>query len=298
MRPNSARLWQDFIANYDRVHVYTIHPGAHAIARELVPLLRSMGRLGTWYAAAWSAAQQEGTTSADEMAHVLQPGDALVVGQSTVFADTQAVLKQAAAAGATSIFVFDHWKNYAAHFGDGPLPDVIVVPDAIAAASIVDLFGNETRSRIRVLPHLAIEAAADRILTSGIVEETGMVALLLDPTEAADGLGYDWRSVLAAVLRKKHSASVRRVLVKPHPRQDVGVVARELSLIHPDHLEAEMFSGDTEHLIARASEVWGMTTIALNIALAANKPIRSFQFGRNEVGLRASNPHLEPYVIR
>lgn len=298
MRPDSARQWQDFIANYDRVHVYTIHPGAHAIARELVPLLRSMGRLGTWYAAAWSAAQQDETTAAAEMAHGLKPGDALVVGQSTVFADTQAVLKQAAAAGATSIFVFDHWKNYAAHFGDGPLPDLIAVPDKIAAASIVDLFGNATRSRVRILPHLAIEAAADRILTSGIVAQTGTVALLLDPTEAADGLGYDWRTVLAAVLSRKHSQSVRRILVKPHPRQDVEVVARELSLIEQAHIEAEMFSGDTEHLIALASEVWGMTTIALNIALAANKPIRSFQFGRNDIGLRASNPHLEPYVIQ
>jgi hypothetical protein len=297
MRPNTARQWQDFIANYDRVHVYTIHPGAHAIARELVPLVRSMGRLGAWYADGWSAAQQAGTRSADEMRHALLPSDVLFIGQSTDFTNTQAMLRHAAAAGASTAFVFDHWKNYAAHFGNGPLADVIVVPDAIAAGSVADLLGDAARSRVRILPHLAIEAAADRILASGIVAEPGTIALLLDPTEAADGLGYDWRTVLAAVLSRKHVESVRRILVKPHPRQDVGAVARELEPLCPPHIEVDMFDGDTEHLIASASEVWGMTTVALMVALALGKPIRSFQCGRNDTGVRASNPHLEPYVI-
>jgi hypothetical protein len=298
MRANSARLWQDLIANYHRVHVYTIHPGAHAIARELVPLVRSMGRLGAWYVDGWSAAQQDGTRPAAELWHALSPGDALVVGQSTEFTDTQTVLNRAAAAGATSIFVFDHWKNYAAHFGNGPLADVIVVPDKIAFDSVVDVFGDAAQSRVRILPHLAIEAAADRVLASGISAEPGTIALLLDPTEAADGLGYDWRTALAAALSRKHPTAVRRILVKPHPRQDVSAVARELEAVRPAGIETELFGGETEHLIASASEVWGMTTVALMVALAAGKPIRSFQCGRNDTGVRASNPHLEPYVIK
>jgi hypothetical protein len=298
MRANSARLWQDFIANYDRVHVYTIHPGAHAIARELVPLVRSMDRLGAWYVDGWSAAQQDGTRPAAELSHSLSPGDALIVGQSTEFADTQAVLSRAATAGATSIFVFDHWKNYAAHFGNGPLADVIIVPDKLAAGSVVDVFGDAAQSRVRILPHLAIEAAADRILASGIAAEPGTIALLLDPTEAADGLGYDWRTVLAAVLSQKQPTAVGRILVKPHPRQDVSAVARELEMLRSPGIETEMYGGETEHLIASASEVWGMTTIALMVALALDKPIRSFQSGRNDKGVRASNPHLEPYVIK
>jgi hypothetical protein len=296
MRANSARLWQDFIANYDRVHFYTIHPGAHAIARELVPLVRSMDRLGAWYDG-WSAAQHDKTRPADELWNALSPGDALVVGQSTEFADTQAVLKRAAAAGAASIFVFDHWKNYAAHFGNGPLADVLVVPDKIAFDSVVEVFGEATQLQVRILPHLAIEAAADRVLASGIAEEPGTVALLLDPTEAADGLGYDWRTALAAALSRRHPTAVRRILVKPHPRQDVGMVARELEGLRSPGIETELFGGETEHLIASASEVWGMTTVALMVALAADKPIRSFQCGRNDKGVRASNPHLEPYVI-
>jgi len=40
-----------------------------------------------------------------------------------------------------------------------------------------------------------------------------------------------------------------------------------------------------------------MTTVALNIALAVGKPIRSLQIGRNEAGARASSPHIEPFAL-
>ena len=297
MRANSARQWGELIAAYRRVHVYTVDPGAHAVACELVPLVRGMDRLAGWYADGWSARQGAGSKPAKELPQALMSGDALVVGSQTNFADTRTMLNLAAAAGITTIFVFDHWKNYAEHFGSGAPADVIVVPDEIGAGSVMHVLGDDMRPRVRVLPHLAIEAAADRIAASGIVAEPGTIALLLDPTEAADGLGYEWRTVLAAALDQKTASSVRRLLVKPHPRQDVGAVARELEALRPAGIETQMFSGETEHLIAMASEVWGMTTVALNVALALGKPIRSFQCGRNEVGARASNPHIEPYLV-
>ena len=49
-----------------------------------------------------------------------------------------------------------------------------------------------------------------------------------------------------------------------------------------------VYAGETDRLIAMAGEVWGMTTSALNVALAVGKPIRSFQIGRNANGERAS----------
>ena len=82
--------------------------------------------------------------------------------------------------------MFDHWKNYAEHFGSAPPADLIVVPDEIGAKSVVCLLGEGFRPRVRVLPHLAIEAAADRIEASGIAVDPGTIALLLDPTEKAD----------------------------------------------------------------------------------------------------------------
>ena len=221
----------------------------------------------------------------------------LVVGSQTSFTNTQAMLKLASAAGAATIFVFDHWKNYAKHFGSGPPADIIVVPDEIGAKSVVRALGEEVRPRVRILPHLAIEAAADRIAASGIAADPGIIAFLLDPTERAHELGYDWRTILAAALDQKTAPAVRRILVKPHPRQDVDAVARELAARRPSGVAVEIFDGKTDDLIAMASEVWGMTTVALNVALAIGKPIRSFQCGRNEAGARASNPHIEPYLV-
>jgi hypothetical protein len=297
MRLSSANKWGELIANYRRIHVYTVDPGAHAIACELVPLVRSKDRLGGWYTGGWSARQVTETRPASELLQVLSQDDALVVGSQTNFARTQAVLRDARAAEATTIFVFDHWKNFAEHFGSGPPADVIVVPDEIGARSIVRVLGEDVRPRVRVLPHLAIEAAADRIAASGIASEPGTVALLLDPTEKADELGYDWRTALAAALDQTTESSVRQILVKPHPRQDAGAVARELAARRPSGVTAEIFSGKTDDLIAMASEVWGMTTVALNVALALGKPVRSFQSGRNEAGVQASNPHIEPYLV-
>ena len=298
MRAESARRWGELIANYRRLHVYTVDPGAHAMAIELVPLARSMDRLVGWYADGWSAGQKAATKPAVDLPQALLPGDALMIGSQTNFANTQYLLRSAAVAGATTIFMFDHWKNYAEHFGDGPLADIIVVPDEIGAKSIARIFGEDVWPRIRILPHLAIEASADRIAASGIEVEPGTVALLLDPTETSDGLGYDWRTALAAALDQKAEFSGRRILVKPHPRQDVSAVARELAVRPPLGVAAELFDGKTDELIAMASEVWGMTTVALNVALALGKPIRSFQPGRNEAGARMSNPQIEPFLVQ
>jgi hypothetical protein len=285
------------IAGYRRIHVYTVDPGAHAVACELVPLVRSMGRLAGWYVDGWSARQEAETRPAAELTQALLLGDALFVGSQTNFASTQAMLKLASAAGAATIFVFDHWKNYAEHFGSGPPADIIVVPDEIGARSLVRLLGEDMRPRVHVLPHLAIEGAADRIAASGIATDPGTIALLLDPTEKAHELGYDWRTTVAAALDQKTAPAVRRILVKPHPRQDVEAVASELAARPRSAVAVDIFDGKTDDLIAMASEVWGMTTVALNVALALGKPIRSFQCGRNEAGARASNPHIEPYLV-
>jgi hypothetical protein len=301
MRPSSARQWGELIANYRRLHVYTVDPGAHAVASELVPLVRSMGRLAGWYSDGWSARQEAETRPVTELLRALSRGDALVIGSQTNFANTQAMLKDATAAGVTTIFVFDHWKNYAEHFGNGSPADIIVVPDEIGAKSVVRVLGEDVRPRVRILPHLAIEAAADRIAASGVAEEAGTIALLLDPTEPGDGLGYDWRTALAAALDQETATTAttaRRILVKPHPRQDVDAVAGELAARRQSGAVVEIFNGKTDDLIAMASEVWGMTTVALNVALALGKPIRSFQCGRNETGARASNPHIEPYLVK
>jgi hypothetical protein len=150
---------------------------------------------------------------------------------------------------------------------------------------------------LRVLPHPGIDAAAERVEACRVKGQEGTIALLLDPTEPEHGLGYDWRSALAFAVASAGARRGVKLLVKPHPRQDVGAVSCEIARLNGSGNLATLFAGETERLIAQACEVWGMTTSALNVALAVGKPIKSLQVGRNAVGLRASNPHLEPFVV-
>jgi hypothetical protein len=297
MRAESARLWRDFLSGYARIHFYTVDPGAHAIAVELVPLARDLGLLSGWFADGWSAARAPECRSALELNSGLGAGATLLLGSQMDYRRTRSLLRAAEEAGATTVFVFDHWKNYAKHFGDNPLPDVIVVPDTIAQEQFLATVGAHAAPRLRILPHPGVDAAAERVLSWQAEAQPGLIALLLDPTEAADGLGYDWRGTLASALAAAGARRGARLMVKPHPRQDIDAVKDEVTRLDRDHRVAEVYTGETDRLIATADEVWGMTTSALNVALAVGKRIRSFQIGRNAHGERASNPHIEPFVI-
>lgn len=297
MRPESAERWSEILKPYDRFHVCMADPGAYAIIGEITPLLQDAGKLVGRYVEGWAAAKEPGLPTVDALFALAKRGDAIILGSRTDYARTQHMLRQASEHDCRTIFVFDHWKNYSAHFGAGPLPDVIVVSDEIAHARALDAIGAAAELRLRIAPHLAIEAAADRIKAFGPIQVDGTIALLLDPTETVDGLGYDWRSTLTAAAGLAAGNPNLRLVVKPHPRQRVDAIADALAQMKAQGVEVELFQGDTERLIGMAAEVWGMTTVALNIALAANKPIRSFQIGRNEAGRAASNPHIEPYVL-
>jgi hypothetical protein len=297
MREATARAWAGLFASHGRIHVYTVDPGGHAMAQQLVPLIRDGGRLGDWFAEGWSARHVPGCRPGGELPDALESGDTLLMGSQVTYDRTHAVLRGCAERRAATIFVFDHWKNYAAHFGAGPLPDVVVVPDEDGRDGLVSTYGDAIASRIRILPHAAIEAAVDRIRALQMSVERGTIAMLLDPTDLADGLGYDWRRELHAAVVHAAAGAFARLLVKPHPRQDLEAVRSELQRIEANGVTVQLYAGETEPLIAVAEEVWGMTTVGLNIAISAGKRIRSFQVGRNAAGIRASNRKIEPYVI-
>lgn len=292
MRPESAAQWREALAPYSHVHLYTTDPGAHAVAVQLWPLLHQTSQAGAWFAEGWSADRAEGAHKFEAIAGIVRPGDMLLCGSQTDFARTRQSFAAARAAGAAAGFMFDHWKNYREHFDGAPLPDLIVVPDALGHRLLLDAWGPAAEPAARILPLPSLEAAVDRV-RSFAGAEPDLAALLLDPTEPSDSLGYDWEGILqAAVLEARRQGL--RLLVKPHPRQDTSRVGAAV-----DRLGAgiALYTGDTEDLIARAGQVWGMTSIALVTALQAGKPIRSFQIGRNEQGRLASNAHIEPYVI-
>jgi hypothetical protein len=297
MKADTSRQWKEFLSGYHRVHFYTVDPGAHALAVELVPLVDQLGRLSGWYAEGWSAAHNRVSLSANRLESELAIGDTLFLGSQTNFERTKGLLRRSLAAGVVTVFLFDHWKNYAEHFAGGALPDIVVVSDEIARRQFLAAVGEHAAARVRVLPHPGIDAAAQRVSACNIAVQPDMVALLLDPTEFSDGLGYDWRSTLEAAIAVAAVQPGTRLLVKPHPRQNIRAVEAAIQGIRNGGYPAQVYEGETERLIAAAREVWGMTTTALNIALASGKPIRSFQIGRNEAGARMSNPHIEPFAV-
>jgi len=291
MRPQSAAQWRQVLAPWKWVHLYTTDPGAHAIAVALWPLLRESGQAGSWVAEGWSAARAQGAEPFGAIAERVRPGDLLLSGSQTDFARTRESFAAARAAGGASGFVFDHWKNYSEHFEGAPLPDLIVVPDALGLERLQAAVVPDAVARARILPLPSLEAAVDRV-RSFAGPESGLVALLLDPTEATHDLGYDWRSILDAAAAEAGRRCLH-LLVKPHPRQDAAIVGAAVGR----YGGVALYEGDTEALIARAQEVWGMTSIALVTALKAGRPIRSFQIGRNERGRQASNAHIERFVV-
>ncbi|MDR7306034.1 hypothetical protein [Rhodoferax saidenbachensis] len=295
MSPETHTLWSIFLEAHKNVLLYTVDPGAYALGMELSQLLQSAGHLQGWYAEGWSSNRRPKCLPIDELPLSLVPGSTLLLGSQTNFARTHHFTRLAKISGARSIFVFDHWKNYAEHFQADALPDQIVVPDEMGKVFLQLAIGMEHAGRISVLPHLGIDAAVERILAHKM-RLPGNIVVLLDPTEVSDELGYDWRGVLQEVGQRAQAMPAVTFNIKPHPRQKPEEVQHFVDgLGLPGRLK--LVDLDTEELIAAVDEVWGMTTIALVAALKAGKIIKSMQGGRNEKGKAASNHYLEPYLI-
>lgn len=295
MRHETRMLWTGFLEPHRSVLLYTADPGAHALGLELLQLLQETGRLQAWYAEGWSFARRPQCRAASDLPPNLQDGTTLLLGSQTTFERTHYFIRLAKTHGARSIFVFDHWKNYADHFQPGLLPDGIVVPDEHGKRALLDAIGEEHRGLVSILPHLGIDAAVERILSCDL-RLPGTIAVLLDPTEKADGLGYDWRSVLRDVGQLAIQMPAASFDIKPHPRQNPSEVSRFITGLGMPAGRIRLTDLDTEQLIAAADEVWGMTTIALVSAFKAGKPIKSIQNGRNAKGKAASNHYLEPFL--
>lgn len=298
LKPDTVARWSEFFRNYPRIVMYTADPGACALAELFQPLLSALGNDGGWYVEGWSAQRHPELRPASDLLSALVPGSALLLGSQVRYARTHEMLALAKARQVGSIFVFDHWKNYAEHFQPHLLlPDTIVVPDALGRQALLSAIGAQHAERVVELPHVGVEAAALRIL-SYPEREAGMVAVLLDPTVAADGLGYDWQTVLACLpaLVERHAPQAR-VRIKPHPRQHPADVAAWMASLAMSPDRFQLVDTDTERLMAAADEVWGMTSIALVAAHHASKRIRSIQSGRNAAGRAASNHFIEPFLV-
>ena len=298
LKPDTVAQWSGFFRTYSRVIMYTADPGACALAELFQPMLHALGNDGGWYVEGWSAQRHPELQGGRELLLALEPSTALLLGSQISYARTHEILELAKAQQVCSIFVFDHWKNYADHFRADLLPDTIVVPDALSRQTLLSAIGVQHAYRVVELPHVGLEAATMRILSYS-ERDPGTIALLLDPTVASDGLGYSWQTVLDRLSGLLECyAPHAKIQIKPHPRQnptEVIACMKSLAML-PDRFQ--LVDTNTERLIAAADEVWGMTTIALVAAYYAGKRIRSIQPGRNAAGRAASNHFIEPFLVK
>jgi len=115
-----------------------------------------------------------------------------------------------------------HSNRLRTQFGTGPLADIIYVPDALGSRLLSRRWARRSRCASACCPHLALEAAADRVIACGGVTRPDTIALLLDPTEPADGSAMIGEA--RSTLRHRWRAGVAgsRLLGETHPRQDEG----------------------------------------------------------------------------
>jgi hypothetical protein len=256
-----------------------VDPGAHSIANLLIPILQESQTLNHWYADGWSLAKNNLCLPGKLMFDMTNSDSVLMLGSQTNFEKTQRCIFEAQMNFAGTIFYFDHWKNYGNHFKSDCLPDVIIVPDVLCKKMLLQDVGYRHSRRVQILPHLALKKSIDYIVNNERVDEK-CIAVLLDPTEKSDGLGYCWKSSLEE-MKEFHSKVCRnkRVLIKCHPRQDPYEIYNFMN--KNDFLPStfSLVSCSSEELIARAAEVWGMTTVALIAAKMSGKKNKKLSIG-------------------
>lgn len=320
----AAKALAEALRPFDLALFYSVDPGAFAAMRPVVEELEALGRPVRWLFDGWSLSNWSGElehwTLNAFRAQVDSPNAArsvMILGSQTDSAATRRMIQQCAATGIRTFFLFDHWSNYAEHFLDQSagrlvLPDVICVMDRIAAEAMGEIMESHgQKTDVMTVGHPALEAQAKDIRSRSEdeihalrrrwgAESVGLQAFLLEPVELdfpGNQVGYTEYTVLEYFFQ--HLADpAARVVIRPHPRQDVGEVRHRLGAIDTrGNRIAVSDLGTAPDLIAAADEVYGMTSIALILSILVGKPTWSVQVGRNEYGRQLSNPLLEEIVI-
>lgn len=319
-----------FFDEYDEIWLYAVDPGAYAVFKSLISRLGKAGKISRFFCNGW-AKHNSDIPFEDELAlkksllDIKKENILFVLGSQTSYAETHFWLKFSQELNISSLFIFDHWKNFSQHFVTSDekvlLPDHIFVPDERAKTSLSNalyVFDNKVlsklESRVLISGHFSLEDACKKIKEIGDkqkkqfrsslkLDDSFLILILLDPdqNENEPKVGYTVESIVTywADYIPKHRATAR-FIIKPHPRQDktklIGLLTHYFDKIHINYC-CSRDNDSLEDLLAVADEVWGVTTIGLILSKLLSKPILSFQIGRNAVGLEMSNEYIEPYTI-
>lgn len=208
-------------------------------------------------------------------------GDAVLLTGSTMWGDRieARALVEARQRGQWSVTFLDFWSNYLARLsypsamGLEILPSRLAVIDDHMFDEVVALGVDGQRVAVTGSPALDLIWERPRF----IPDSSGPVVFLSQPIEALYGqsLGYTEVGVLAA-LAPRIAALGRRLVIRPHPREDVDNLRRIVANL-PGQCIVEW--DDFERLLSSASVVIGMTTMGLVEAALRGLPTLSLQLG-------------------
>ncbi|MFH0779341.1 MAG: hypothetical protein V1928_00605 [Parcubacteria group bacterium] len=190
-----------------------------------------------------------------------------------------------------SVYVLDFWANYWQRFSSERkdfkyLPDYICVMDDISKQDMVDEGFAEKQIIVTGNPHF--DHFADGISLTG--EKTNRVLFVSQPLRALnerseiEKYGYDEYQVLKDVLHIWSTAPAEsQLIIRLHPNEDR---LKFNSLLDPNDARISLDNRpDVKESISAVDLVIGMNSIVLFQAVAAGKPVISYQ-----PGLKRSDP--------
>lgn len=325
--------WRDRIKDlvwcYDRIYFYSSDPGATAVLKPVYVEAQKQEKAAEWYVEGWSThAYLPNAVYISDKNDFLKPeGDiarqAIIMGQQVNYQRAYKNLAYFKELGLETIFISDHWKGIAKHFKpsekDGiVLPDCIYVPDQVAYDAQIQAFSEIGISEdiscdiLKIFVHPGLEQSLERIKSYDKKQLEGfrhkydvkknLIVMMLDCIQDHEirYYGFNWKTAFeqAYAYLKEHYTPDTTLLIKPHPRQDEYDVSNYLQKYCEDDQLRLVEEKDGELFVAMADEIWGITTILLVVALKAGKTIKVFMPERTENGVKESNKHIEPYVIK
>lgn len=303
------------------VYLYAVDPGAVSIMQPIFDLSPDDVQC-FWVAEGWArahfASESVECIDVNSLEKRLNTGDILVIGSQMNMLRTAALIHTFTNKGVCTVFIFDHWANYAKHFtqsdGTHALPCRIFVMDEYVRTMLVALGFDD--SIVRIVGHPGIETDVKKVNEIDDVEkgtlrrslEIGnnvkVVLLALEPLSkdyGREALCYDeymiTKNVVSALNNNREVET--KLFVRLHPRQ----IRREFC----DFLKLENLSEkiqlcpdkmtETESL-AIADVVIGMHSVFLIKAAALGKPIICVQFNQKDLqSNRNINPYFEKFRI-
>lgn len=309
---------------YKTAHLYCADPGAYAVLSVLYSLLIENNIVVRFYCDGWAALHSEIAFLPPQQITFDQAlkQDILVLGSQLDFDLTYSYLQKSRAISMTTVFVFDHWKNYLEHFTSNLrqptlLPNYVFFPDQLCKDEFekrIDGFALTKELFNPVITgHLAIEHKIQNFskisadLLESLKQKYGLkgqklILILLDPENKQEAFGFTLEKNLRAMYKKLLNATDETitVVIKPHPRQDLALFNEVMHSAWNTEKVAYQLADNADSLeamIAISQEVWGITTMGLVLAKRMGKCIKSFQIDRNALGSLQSNSHIEADVF-